>query len=268
MTSKMKDSTLIKRLPYYRNPPINEVVCGMRIHPADNLLIPHIGLLWDKFRAEYPRLQHTQPLATTKGEIAVDKVTKLPIPRIWFISNSDDQLIQFQNDRFYFNWRKRKNDYPRYKNMMSNFEIVFRAVKALFNEFELGELEPIEYELTYLNHIPRGNGWETIDDLSNIFSDFHWNKSDTRFLHHPKEVGWAADFSFPDQKGHLSISLKQGIRILDELPILIFELKAMGFDSEDSFRNWFDLAHEWIVRGFTDLTIDKMHEFWGVEKNV
>jgi len=239
----------------------------MRIRPADKLLIPHIGLLWDKFRADYPMLQHARTIATTKGEIVVDKVTNLPIPRVWFINASDDQLIQFQNDRFYFTWRKRKSDYPRYEHIISNFEIVFSAVKDLFSGFDLGELEPIEYELSYINHIPMDIGWKTIDDLSDIFSDFIWNKPTTRFLPTPKQVSWAVEFPFPEQSGHLTVSLKQGIRTEDELPLLVYELKAIGFDNDDVVRNWFDLAHEWIVRGFTDLTTDKMHKIWGIEEN-
>jgi uncharacterized protein (TIGR04255 family) len=266
MTSKIKNATLLKRLPSYKNPPVNEVVCGMRIRPINKLLIPHIGLLWDKFRAEYPMLQHAPPISTAKGEILIDNITKLPIPRVWFINTSGDQLIQFQNDRFYFNWRKRKSDYPRYEYVVSNFENVFSIVKELFSEFDLGEPEPIEYELSYINHIPMDSGWKTIDDLSEVFSDFIWNKQTTRFLPTPNEVRWSAVFPFPEQNGHLSVSLKQGIRTEDELPVLVYELKAIGFDTVA--RNWFDLAHEWIVQGFTDLTTAKMHEIWGKEENV
>lgn len=268
MTSKNEKTTLLNRLPSYKNPPVNEVVCGMRIRPSNKLLIPHIGLLWDKFRTEYPRLQHALPLSTTRGELLVDRITNVPIPRVWFINASDDELIQFQNDRFYFNWRKRKGDYPRYEHVISNLETVFSSIKDIFSEFSLGELEPKEYELTYINHIPRGTGWERIDDLSEVFSDLIWNKPETRFLPIPQKVSWAAEFPIQDQKGTLSVSLKQGTRKEDELPVFVFELRTLGFDSEDTVRNWFDLAHEWIVRGFTDLTTGKMHEIWGIEENV
>lgn len=263
MTSKTKNT-----IPSYKEPPVNEVVYGMRIRPSNKLLIPHIGLLWDKFRTEYPRLQHALPISTTRGELLIDIVTKLPIPRVWFISSSDDKLIQFQNDRIYFNWRKRESDYPRYEYMISNFETVFNVIKDFFSEFNLGKLELQEYELTYINHIPRGMGWETIDDLSEVFSDFIWNKPKTRFLPIPKEVSWTAGFPIQDQKGILTASLKQGTRKEGELPVFVFELRALGFDSEDTFRNWFDIVHEWIVRGFTDLTTNKMHKIWGREDNV
>lgn len=259
MTSKTKIT-----LPSYKKPPVNEVVYGMRIRPSDKLLIPHIGLLWDKFRTEYPRLQHVLPIISPRGELLIDRITNTPIPRVWFINASDDELIQFQNDRFYLNWRKRKKerDYPRYEYMISNFETVFGVIKDFFSEFNLGELTPQEYELTYINHIPKGMGWEIIDDLPKVFSDFIWNKPKTRFLPSPTEVSWTAVFPIQEQKGTLITSLKQATRKEDELPLFVFELRARGFDSGDIVHNWFDIAHKWIVQGFTDLTTNKMHKIW------
>jgi len=268
MTSKIENTSLLNKLPSYRNPPINEVVCGMRFRPTDRLRIPHIGLLWDKFRVDYPVLQHALPISSTKGEILVDKTTGLPLPRVWFINLHDDQLIQFQNGRFYFNWRKKEREYPRYDHVINNFETVLSAVKDFLQEYELGELEPIEYELSYINHIPKGIGWSTIDDLPEIFSDFIWNKTKTRFLPNPEDVNWASRFCFGEEKSHLTVSLKQAIKKEDELPILIFELKTNGIDKENNIRNWFDLAHQWIVQGFTDLTTPKMHKIWEIEENV
>lgn len=267
MNGKIANASVESKLPSFKKPPVNEVVCGMRFRPTDKLRIPHFGLLWDKFRADYPILQHAQIMSTTKGEIPIDKATGLPIPRVWFINNSDDQLVQFQTDRFYFNWRKRKSDYPRYNHVISSFETVLKTVKDLFKDFDLGAFEPIEYELSYINHIPQGMGWKTITDLSEVFSDFVWNKPTKRFLPNPEKVGWAAEFSFPEQKSHLLISLKQAIRIEDEWPLIVYELKANGIDSDNAIGAWFDSAHELIVRSFTDLTTDKMHKIWEMEEN-
>ncbi|MDL1974813.1 MAG: TIGR04255 family protein [Deltaproteobacteria bacterium] len=102
MTDKIESSFSTGTLPSYKNPPVNEVVCGLRFDTPDKLRIPHIGFLWDKFRADYPIIQHAPPIASAKGEILVDQATGMPLPRVWFINRSDDQLIQFQCDRFYF----------------------------------------------------------------------------------------------------------------------------------------------------------------------
>ena len=270
MTNKIESSFSTGTLPSYKNPPVNEVVCGMRFDTPDRLLIPHIGFLWDKFRVDYPVIQHAPPIASAKGEILVDKAIGMPLPRVWFINKSDDQLVQFQIDRFYFNWRRRQSDYPRYDHVIKNFESVLNTIVNFFSEFELGELKPIEYELSYINHIPKGQGWDTIDDLPRIFSDFVWKQTKERFLPNPVKVAWQKEFLLPEKKGHLIVNLKQATRTEDKATLLVLELKARGIGesaNEEAIREWFDLAHEWIVQGFTDITTPEIHKIWEREEN-
>ncbi len=257
-------------LPSYKNPPVNEVVCGMRFDCPDKLSIPHIGLLWDKFRSGYPIIQHAPTIASAKGEIPTDAATGLPLPRVWFINKSDDQLIQFQFDRFYFNWRRRENAYPRYDHVIKNFESVLNSIVFFFDEFKIGKLKPVEYELSYINHIPKGQGWDTIDDLPGIFPDFVWKQTKERFLPNPIKVAWQTEFPLQEKMGHLIVNLKQAIRTEDKVPLLVLELTARGIGestSKEVIREWFDMAHEWIVRGFTDLTSPEIQKKWLREEN-
>jgi len=250
-------------LPSYKNPPINEVVCGMRFQTPDKVHIAHVGLLWDKFRQEYPIIQHAPPIASAKGEIQIDIRTGIPLPRVWFINRADDQLIQFQFDRVYFNWRRRENDYPRYSHVIKNFLNVHNSLERFFKEFDLGELRPIEYELSYINHIPKGQGWNTIDDLPKVFWDFVWKQITGRFLPNPVNIAWRTAFPLPEAKGSLAVNLKEATRADDKIPLFVLELKASGIDESKNIgalREWFDLAHEWIVRGFADLTTSEVQK--------
>jgi uncharacterized protein (TIGR04255 family) len=268
MTNIIESSFSTGALPSYKNPPVNEVVCGLRFDTPANLRIPHIGLLWDKFRTDYPIIQHAPPIASAKGEILVDQAIGMPLPRVWFINKSDDQLVQFQVDRFYFNWRRIQSEYPRYDHVIKNFESVLNTIVNFFSEFELGELKPIEYELSYINHIPNGQGWDTIDDLPRIFLDFVWKQTKGRFLPNPEKASWQTEFPLPKKKGHLIVNLKQVTRTEDKISLLVLELKARGIDesaNKEAIREWFDLAHEWIVRGFTDLTTPEIHKIWEIE---
>ncbi len=268
MKSSTNESNLSVALPSYKKPPICEVVCGMQFQ-AVKLLIPHIGLLWNKFRADYPNIQHAAPLTTAMGGVIQDKKTGLPIPRVWFINKSDDQLLQFQSDQFYFNWRRREDDYPRYHHVIKCFESALDIVDSFFREEGLGELNPIKYELSYINHIPKGEGWDTIADLNKIFSDFIWVGSKERFLPNPDKIAWTTEFPLQESMGSLSIALKYATRNVDGVPLYILELSAKGIgESTDrnDFRKWFDVAHEWIVKGFTDITPPEAHKIWEREK--
>jgi uncharacterized protein (TIGR04255 family) len=245
-------------LPSYKNPPLEEVVCGFRFETLPELKIPHIGLLWQKFRDEFPRIQHVPPILGEQGLVADDS-TGMPLPRVWFINARDDHLIQFQVDRFYFNWRRRNNQYPRYSTIVRRFIEAKRVLEEFIDEFELGTLKPIEFELTYINHIPKGRGWETVDDLSKIFCDFGWQTRKGRFLPTPTSSAWHARFVFPEDQGTLTVKSSQGKKKEDGAPILILEMAARGRPKEfskDAMMNWFDQAHEWIVFGFADLTTD------------
>jgi hypothetical protein len=142
--------------------------------------------------------------------------------------------------------------------VIKNFEVVTDNIVDFFNEFELGEFKPVEYELSYINHIPKGEGWNTIDDLPRVFSEFFWKQTTGRFLPNPSSVGWQAEFSLPEGKGHLGADLRMAIRTDDKIPLFVLTLTARAVGelamNKKAIREWFDVAHEFIVRGFTDLT--------------
>jgi len=264
----MSNTTSPNALPSYSKPPVNEVVCGMIFQIPENLRIPHIGLLWNKLRAEYPIIQHAVPIASSKGELLIDITTGLPIQRVWFISKTEDQLVQFQFDRFYFNWRRKQGEYPRYPFVIQHFENVLKIAEDFFTEFELGKLIPVEYELSYINQILQGEGWNTACDFSKIFSHFIWNPSSDHFLSDPESMAWKVKFPIKDDMGSMLVSLRQTTRADDKKPVLVMELKAKGISKSaenNDMRKWFDVAHEWIVRGFTDLTTHEAHKIWGRE---
>lgn len=255
-----------KALPSYKEPPVNEVYCGMRFRTPEKLKIPHFGLLWQKLRSQYSKIEHKPPVEATRGQVLMDSTTGLILPRMWFINEQDNKLVQFQMDQLYFNWRKRGDEYPRYPQIITGFEEVVGIVKGFFQEELLGDLEPVEYQLTYMNHIPKGQGWDTTLDLGRIFKDFLWTDTD-RFLPQPTNYVWQARFQLPDSKGNMIIRLSEGTQIEEKSQkLLILELTTKGLVEQIgngvSMRQWYDVAREWIVRGFTDITTSEMHKIW------
>jgi len=267
MTSIAKSSPI--PLPSYKTPPVDEVVCGFRFEPLSQLKVPHIGLLWERFRTEYPTVQHAVPIAND-ASLLVDETTGIPLPRVWFISKADNELIQFQPDRCYFNWRHRGDDYPRYPSIIKKFEKAKTHLEAFISEQKLGTIKPVDCELTYINHIVKGQGWDSINDLPKVIPDFSWQRGNHDFLPNPVTVAWQARFELPENKGWLYVKLNQATRKSDGVPSLILDLTAKGLGNEKTtkaMRNWFDLAHEWIVRGFTELTAKEIQQtIWKRER--
>lgn len=255
-------------LPSFQKPPLSEVVCGLTIEPLQQLLAPHLGLLWLKFRDEYPKCEEVGPLISTAEDVAaLDFLEIPPLPRIWFVRKDDAAIIQIQRDRFLHNWRKGPaNEYPRYDAVKRMFQDSLSTFEGFLAEMKLGELNVRQCEMTYLNHIPKGEGWSTIDEVISLFPDLTLRDKTSRFLKSPVDVNWRYVFNLPDNRGKLFASIRLAKRSQDNVPIVMFELTVRGkpeSKTRASLWEWYDLAREWIVRGFADLTNTSIQvEIW------
>ena len=243
-----------RSLPDYKKPPVIEVVCGISFETIEKFKGPHLGLFWQKVRKKFPLCEHAQRLESTPPKIDF----KDYLPRMWFINEDQNMLIQLQNNKFFFNWRKIQKDeaYPRYKTIIKHFKTNLRIFHEFLEEENLGSVKPEKCELTYINHIPKGEGWNSLGDISEVFRDFTWS-SGQRFLPSPVGIGGQALFALPNDNGRLNVTLQHGERKIDKHPMLILQITATGLGankSNDVVWEWFNVAHEWIVCGFTDLT--------------
>ncbi len=249
-------------LPEYKNPPVNEVVCGILFETIKQFLVPHFGLLWEKFRTEYLSCRHVDPLMPlVEGSTTPQADTmfsEVPLPRVWFV-HDDGRIIQVQRDRFHHNWRRLKptEEYPRYRKVFQMFQTHFDTFQKFLEEHNLGGIIPRQYEMTYVNIIPQGEGWETEEDMHKVFPDFIWRSINDRFLPRPNGINWQTNVTLPNGAGRLHMNIQNAVRTADKHRVLRLEITARGIGTEkslDGMQDWFDLAHEWIVRGFADLT--------------
>jgi len=259
----MEDS--LSALPDYDNPPVTEVVFGVQFNEIENLKAPHTGILWDKLgRKNYPECQE-MPLVAHVIEsfgdippqsppITIEKLRRPPLPRLFFINAKKNHLIQIQQDRFHQNWRRIESgdEYPRYVKLYPKFAKSWEMFKSFVSELNLGALEPNQYELTYVNHIRRGEGWVNLTDTEKVFPEFRC-KTGECFLPEPENIAWRRVYRLPNDNGRLHVSLRLAVSRETKDRIMILDLTARGFTS-NKINTWFDMAHEWIVKGFTDLT--------------
>jgi uncharacterized protein (TIGR04255 family) len=113
----------IARVKFDR-PPVVEVACGVLFATAKPLRGAQLGLYWQRIRETFPRIEEAPPLAPVieaqgSGPSAVELGYLFgplpPLRRTWFISQDGRNLVQVQEDRFVFNWKKAAEDdeYPR-----------------------------------------------------------------------------------------------------------------------------------------------------------
>jgi len=172
--------------------------------------------------------------------------------------SSENTLLQLQNDRILFNWRRIGDDdeYPRFEYVYESFNKYAELFQEFLESNDLGQIEPVECELTYINHIVEGEGWQTAAEIGQIMRDVIWT-SDKEILPEPETINWQGTFRFPDDKGSLNVTLRQGIRKTDNKKLFMLEFNAKGIEQNKSLhelKSWYEMAHEWIVKGFADLT--------------
>ena len=261
----MNENGNLNSLPEYENPPLVEVVCGVTFKNL-NIIAPHLGLLWQQYQPDFPRVEEVPNLPTPieifegqtlQGEI---ELTRMPqLPRELFISEDENTVIQIQRDRFAHNWRKQRfeNPYPRYDNVFDSFQKRFSIFENFIGNADM-QISPVQYELTYVNHIPQGDFWEKVSDIGNIFNRINFSFSGDLILKEPETVNWRISFVLPKQSGRLYATIRTGAtRTSDNKNIIVFDLTVRGIGEDKSLSNmkqWFDIAREWIVKGFTDLT--------------
>lgn len=252
-------------LPNFEKPPVIEVVCGILFKPINSLLVPHFGLLWEKFRDEYPTCREVPPLNPLLEQYDNAKPFQIelsdtpPLPRIWFVHKNDTGVIQIQRDRFLHNWRKvhPEDEYPRYHKVMEMYKKQFSKFESFLTEHELGSLEPQQYEMTYINHMYQGYGWNSTKDVGALLPDFSFRNDPKRFLPAPESINWRTGFALPNREGRLHATVRHGKLKETAQSLIILDLTVRGIGTDRSLEGmaaWFDLAREWIVRGFVDLT--------------
>lgn len=263
LLKKLYFQTILKTVDYpfpsFKSPPLNEVSIGLQFEPLTNLRIPHIGLFWEYVRKELPLTEHAQPILGKDQTLRSDPTTGLPLPRVWFIDRTESKLMQLQTDRYNYNWRAREgaDPYPHFEQIIADFARYWDALEKFLADSDIGVIRPIVCELSYINIFEQGKEWTSIENLGNIFRDFPWTDQGERFLPHPKTLSWAASFPLPDDRGALNVRLSPGKRVIDNQVVLQLDMAATNDvvgQTRESIMAWYRLAHEWIVKGFVDLT--------------
>ena len=89
----------------YENPPIDEIVCGISFDPIKELRSGHFGILWQKFRPDFPKVEDQIPTGPIPRE-EFENLDTLPLSRVWFLHRDENEIIQVQRNCFLHNWRK------------------------------------------------------------------------------------------------------------------------------------------------------------------
>ena len=263
-----------KSIFVFERPPVEEVVCGIQFKSLDALATAHFGQLWNRYKLDGYRGATDEsilvPQSESFGMESPSDSQPLPFPlRVWFHKGDGTAIVQVQRDHFLHNWNKSSTQtkYPKYHHIKSLFKERLDTFQSFLNESEIGRIQPTKYQITYVNHIAQGEGWETIECIGEILPSFQWRSSSNEFSPMPSNMMIQLSLDLPTALASLHAVARVAYRKSDHKLMLLLEFILRGMPNDPSSHeiwNWFDTAREWIVRGFADLTHDQVQtKIWG-----
>jgi len=255
-------------LPDFKKPPVVEVAISVYFKPLIGMKTVRFGEFWLANRKEYPKFEDSVPLIENVNDISQlgDLAQISSLKRVFLITEDDRYLMQIQQNAFVHNWRKVRDsdEYPHFEKACDKFRVQF----ATFNQFVIGNnngtLSATRYEVTYVNHLFEDavpyvgllDKWVSIVCLQ--------PKNKRSLLPEPRTVNSDIWFDLPRDSGSLRVSMKEVTRAVDKRNVLQIEMTATGKANPDlsNLDEWLNVAHEWIVKGFTEITTDEAHKKW------
>jgi uncharacterized protein (TIGR04255 family) len=251
------------QLPEFENPPVLEVVAGVQFERLRAFQTGHFGRFWESVADRFPTCQDAPPLPDISEPFSVEVLVLPPLRRMMLVSADNHFVLQLQDSRFHVNWRKTKesDEYPRFRSIFETFTQIWEHFSKFVPNAGLGQVNPTAFELTYVNHID-ATASEFAISLAKRVKMYRWDEVRPEFLPQPTSVSAVWQFALPDSKGNLNANLSHARR--EKQDIVVLNMTCNGQASATySMIDWFETAHEWIVRGFTDLTTEEAHRLWG-----
>ena len=178
--------------------------------------------------------------------------------------------LTFQQDRFVHNWRKvgEGEKYPRYEKIRGKFINDLGKLRRFLKAQNLGQIDPNQCEVTYVNHISSGDGEDLLSDLGSVFR--FWSKGSRGGLISGLENGrftlrYVMKRTDGSPFGRLIVDAAPG-RTSEGTPVIRLSLTARGQPQAPTNKaviEFLNAGREMIVDGFAELTTKKMHTRWG-----
>ncbi len=264
-----------KKLDFAR-PPVDEVVLSVLFQSLDSLLAPHLGQIWQEFREDgFMGIEEQSPVSPIVEEFPSRihepqlQLRRAPdLARIWFTHEDKSQILQVQRDRFTFNWRKidLNQQYPGFSTICGKFENFYNRFCQIIKDMKIGEVTPLQYELTYIDQLKQGDGWDRLDEISEIYNMFVDCQQSESFWLGAESLIFSTSFTPEDLHGRLHLTIRNRVKMPEESQTLQTDFTMRGFPENANYTmiDWFKAAREQIREKFVSLFTENIQtQIWG-----
>lgn len=250
-------------------PPIVELVIGVQFDPLAGLSNGHLGRFWAEVAGEYPEVSDAPPIApvvesfTDDVEFGAPMIAVLPTrgdSRLRMASEAG-YMVQVQNGWFVTNWIKRGDArYPGFAAVRGVFDRELVRFSSHLASAGLGALVPNMWEVTYIDHVAKGELWRGGQDTSRVLPGL---------LSAPRidggeceAVSGAWSFRLSRCRGRLAVTV-QTVRVDATDEVLRITSTARGpVEPGRSFSEGIDEGHRVAVEALISLSSDEARAYW------
>ncbi|HEX4053583.1 MAG TPA: TIGR04255 family protein [Tepidisphaeraceae bacterium] len=264
---------MAETFPKYDNPPVVETVLSAQFARLPKFRTAHAGCFWKSALDETWNSANDAPRLDDSFERFGDErvwgppggfrfSTGVEAQRTQIVRADATRMIQVQDSRFIYNWQKGQSIiYASYDSTRKEFGESYAKFKEFIKASDIGEIEENQWEVTYQNHLVKGELWDSPKDWRSIFPWFNFPASSLR----PDFVLGRWAFVLPEDRGRLHVTVNFGRTSLTGPEAIILELTARGTASSQagfSVLEGFEIGHAAIVWTFTKMTSDRAHIHW------
>jgi uncharacterized protein (TIGR04255 family) len=264
------------QLPAYDNPPAVETVMGFHFAQIAGWNPLHLGQLFSDFEDEYPNGEMLAPvldLSVGRQGSSLNVIEGLAL-RAAFSDKLKSQLVQVQHSFFLRNWRRvhETQEYAHYAELKPVFMSDWRRFRMFLERVGLAAPEVYRTEVTYVNHLVRGDVWNSYNDLAALLKPFAQRASGSdqgrsyAFLPEAATVNLVAGYNLAQLDVSLQIHAQSAIRQPEGTEVIQLTVTAQGkppTTGEEALASCLDRCHDAVILGFDDVTTSNAHKVWG-----
>lgn len=263
------------KLPKFRRPPVVETALGVQFVPLPSLSNAHIGWYWGELLGakDWPQVIEQPRLIDLPerfddvnwSNLPIGFSVPLPSGRFQFVRVDQERMVQVQNSRFIYNWRRGENEYPTFEKILPEFGSHLDGFAQFCKQKLNVELVHSFWELIYVNHIFQGELWKQPSDWPKVFPGLLVpNVSEEISLFETANGEW--QFRLRDSRGRLRVSIMHArFQERNQQEALVIQLAARGsIGMEKGYRisDGLNLGHTAIVKTFANITSKHAHQVW------
>ena len=219
---------------------------------------------------DFPSVEERAPLPMMgpdpdDPEVSLEVSDEAQAPRLWLQNEAGNRVLQLQQDRIVVNWQKGGSDdaYPRFATIRKSLVEAWDRLNQTMCDLQREVPSPSICEVLYVNHLGADQGWRSAEDTAALIAPWGGTMSD-EFLPENPRGGFLLHYHLPDGRGWLNVEAwTTGTRTDERLMVLTLVSRGRASSPNlDGALDFMDLAHEWIVRGFTSVTTMEAHKKW------